>query len=67
MENQFQIYISLGLQKGIKKELQEWDFKLKKKYPRIYKSTEKKSIALLRITNYYLLKPAAIIYKLVKH
>ena len=67
MENQFQIYISLGLQKGIKKELREWDCKLKKNYPRIYKSTEKKSIALLRFTNYNLLKPAAIIYKLVKH
>lgn len=67
IENQFQIYISLGLQKGIKKELQEWDCELKKQYPRIYKSTEKKSITLLRLTNYRLLKPAAIIYKIVKH
>ncbi len=67
IENQFQIYISLGFQKGIKKELKEWDCKLKKQYPRIYESTEKKSITLLRFTNYHLLKPAAIIYKIVKH
>lgn len=67
IENQFQIYISLGLQNGIKKELQEWDCKLKNKYPDIYKSTEKKSISLLRITNYWLLKPAAVIYKIIKH
>lgn len=67
IENQFQIYISMGLQKGIKKELREWDCKLKKKYPRIYKSTEKRSITLLRATNYQLLKLAAIVYKIVKH
>lgn len=67
IENQFQIYISMGLNEGIKKELKEWDCKLKKKYPRIYKSTEKKSITLLRATNYNLLKPAAVVYKIVKH
>lgn len=67
VENQFQIYISLGMQKGIKEELREWDCKLKRQYPNIYKSTEKKSITLLRFTNYHLLQPAAIIYKIVKH
>ena len=66
VENQFQIYISMGLQKGIREELQNWDSKLKKEYPGIYNSVEKKSIMILRASKYRLLKAAAVVYKLVK-
>lgn len=66
VENQFQIYISMGLQKGIREELKNWDSKLKKEYPGIYNSVEKKSIIILRASKYKLLKTAAVIYKLVK-
>lgn len=67
VENQFQIYISMGLEKGIKEELKTWDNKLKKEYPGIYNSVSKKSINILRASNYKLLKPSALVYKLVRN
>lgn len=66
VENQFQIYISMGMKKGIRKEMREWDIKLKEKYPAIYSATTKKSITLLRKTNYRALKVGAIVYRIVK-
>lgn len=64
MENQFQIYISLGWKKGIRTELKSWDQKLKKEFPEIYGLTRKKSIVLLRLSRYQILPIGAIIYKI---
>ena len=66
VENQFQIYISMGLQPQIRKELQEWDIELKNNYPKVYASTNKKSITWLRRTNYMILGIGALVYKIVK-
>lgn len=66
VENQFQIYISMGLKKGIRRELEEWDSFLKKKYPAIYEATNKKSITLLRKTKYWILSVGAIVYRIVR-
>lgn len=66
VENQFQIYISMGLQPHIRKELQEWDTDLKNNYPKVYASTNKKSITWLRCTNYLILGIGALVYKIVK-
>jgi hypothetical protein len=66
VENQFQIYISMGLQKGIYRELKDWDQKLRQNWPDIYGAAAKKSIDLLRNTNYLLLPAGAIVYKIVK-
>ena len=66
VENQFQIYISMGLQPGIRAELAAFDRRLKKEYPAIWAATKKKSISLLRATNYLILPVGALVYKLVK-
>lgn len=66
MENQFQIFISMGLQKGIYTELRNWDKKLQKEYPGVANSTNKKSIILLRKTNYRILWFGSIVLKLLK-
>lgn len=66
MENQFQIYISMGLQKGIRREVKMWDKQLREKYPRIYAATEKKSIRLLRKTDYRVLGLGSMVYLVVK-
>ena len=66
VENQFQIYISMGLQPGIRAEMAAFDRRLKKDYPAIWAATEKKSITLLRATNYLILPFGALVYKLVK-
>jgi len=66
VENQFQIYISLGWDKKIQKELRKWDIQMKKEYPAIYSGTEKKSITMLRKTDYRILKLAAVAYQLMK-
>ena len=66
VENQFQIYISMGTDKEILKEIREWDKKLLKEYPRVAKSVTKKSIALLRATNYSILPIGSFVLKIVK-
>ena len=66
VDNQFQIYISLGNQKGIEEELRDWDTQLKRDNPDIYHATSKKSIDILRITNYKILPLGCLVYKLVK-
>lgn len=66
MENQFQIYISMGCQKGIRQELKSWDRRLKEKYPRIYAVTKKKSIYLLRKTDYRILRLGNMIYSVAR-
>lgn len=66
VENQFQIYISMGLQRGIRQELKDWDSTLKKNYPSICAATNKKSITLLRKTAYWILPIGTIVYKIVR-
>lgn len=66
MENQFQIYISMGLKRGIRQELKDWDRQLKERYPRIYAATKKKSIQWLRRTDYWILGLGSLVYKVVK-
>ena len=66
MENQFQIYISMGTDKEIQKETADWDRELCRKYPRIATSTTKKSIQLLRKTNYSILPIGSFVLKIVK-
>ena len=66
MENQFQIYISMGDDKEIQKECAAWDKKLRKEYPRIAASTDKRSIALLRATNYSILPIGKKVLAIVK-
>lgn len=66
VENQFQIYISMGLKKGIYSEMKKWDKELKKNYPRIYSAVNKKSITLLRLTGYLILPIGALVYKFIK-
>jgi len=66
MENQFQIYISMGTDKEIQKETATWDMTLRKQYPRIAASTNKKSITMLRKTNYSILPIGSFVLKLVK-
>ena len=66
MENQFQIYISMGTDKEIQKETAAWDKELLKNYPRIAASTTKKSIQLLRKTNYSILPIGSFVLKMVK-
>lgn len=66
VENQFQIYISMGKEKGIREELKEWDNRLKAQYPAIYASTQKRSITLLRKTDYRILRLGAVVYRFIK-
>lgn len=66
VENQFQIDISRGNEPGVTDELRAWDQELKKNYPGIYNSTERKSITLLRMTNYRILPIGKWIYDRVK-
>lgn len=66
MENQFQIYISMGTDKEIQSEAAAWDKELLQKYPGIAASTNKKSIQLLRKTNYSILPIGSLVLKLVK-
>lgn len=67
VENQFQIDISRGCQPGVRRELADWDRKLKDKYPGIYYSTDRKSITLLRLTNYLLLPLGRLALRIIKH
>lgn len=66
VENQFQIYISMGLNRGIRQELMAWDKELKIQFPTIYSCTNKKSITWLRRTNYWILGIGALVYRMVK-
>ena len=66
VENQFQIFLSMGLRPGIRTELADFDRQLKKACPAVWGATAKKSITLLRATNYWLLPLGAVVYKLVK-
>ena len=66
VENQFQIYISMGTDKEIQKEAAAWDKALLKSHPRVANSTKKKSIQLLRMTNYSILPIGSFVLKMVK-
>lgn len=66
VENQFQIFISMGQKEGIQKEMVEFDLVLKQKHPGIYNAVGKKSIWMLRKTGYRILPFATIVYKIVK-
>lgn len=67
VENQFQIEISRGCQPGVRKWLSAWDRELRKKYPGIYYSTDRKSITLLRKTDYLILPLGRLALKILKH
>lgn len=66
VEMQFLIYISMGLQKGTRKECKAWDRELKVKYPAIYGAVRKKSIDWIRRTDYRLLPVGAVAVRLRK-
>lgn len=66
VEDHFQIYISEGYKAEAMKDLRAFDHELKKTYPEIYCSTQKKSITLLRKTNYLILPVGALAFKIVK-
>lgn len=66
VENQFQIYISLGNKKGIKQEVITFDKMLLDRYPDVYNAVSKKSIWMLRRTGYNILPVGYLVYKLVK-
>ena len=66
VEDHFQIYISEGYKAGVRKDLRAFDHELKKTYPEIYCSTQKKSITLLRKTNYLILPVGALAFKIIK-
>ena len=55
IDNQFQFYIAAGDQPGVREELKEWDQGLRVAYPRLWGSVSKKSIRLLRKTDYKIL------------
>lgn len=65
-DNQYQIYLSMAFQKGIYQEMKDFDKRIKKEYPGIYKSTPRKSIWLIRKTGYMMFYPGAIMYKLLR-
>lgn len=66
VEIQFKIFISMGFQKGTRKLCKEWDMELKSKYPEIHKATRKKSIEMIRRTNYMILPLGAFVLKVKK-
>lgn len=66
VENQFQIFISMGLCRGIYRELRAFDEALKTNQPEVYHATKKRSIDLLRACRYHILPIAAIGYKIIK-
>lgn len=66
IDNQFQIYIILGNKKGMIAELRKWDRKMKAEHPRLYTSTSKRSISLIRKTNYWILPFAKIAHSIIK-
>lgn len=66
VEIQFKIYISMGLQKGTRKQCKEWDTELKRRHPEIYAATNRKSIDLIRKTNYMILPVGALALKMAK-
>ncbi|MEE0956035.1 MAG: glycosyltransferase family 2 protein [Eubacterium sp.] len=66
VENEFQIAISMGTKPGVQVWLRANDIKLKNNYPNIWKATKKKSIVLLRKTNYRILPFSEIIFRIVK-
>lgn len=66
VEIQFKIYISMGLQRGARKQCKEWDTELKRRYPEVYAATRKKSIDLIRRSNYAVLPIGAMALKTLK-
>lgn len=65
-ENQFQIYVSMGRDEGIHQEAARLDARLKRDYPEVYRAVRKKSIALLRMTDFRILPEAAAFYGAVR-
>ena len=63
VEIQFKIFISMGFRKGTRKKCKEWDVELRRKYPEIYAATKRKSIDLIRKSNYMILPIGAIVLK----
>lgn len=66
IDNQFQIYISLGNDTEMNNELKEWDTELKKTNNDLYHSISKRSITIIRLTDYKILPFANYVYRIVK-
>jgi len=66
IDNQFQIYIITGHKPSTIKEVRNWDKKIKKEHPSLYRATSKKSITWIRKTNYLLMPIAKLAHKIVK-
>ncbi len=66
IDNQYQIYLSMGKQDGIKEELKKFDSHLKIKYPGIYAATKKKSIWMIRKSNYRIFGIGALVYRILR-
>lgn len=66
VEDHFQIYISEGYKPEAMKELRQFDQELKSSYPDIYHATEKKSISMLRKTDYLILPLGTLAFRIVK-
>ncbi|MCR5143864.1 MAG: glycosyltransferase [Lachnospiraceae bacterium] len=66
IDNQFQIYIVLGDDKNMQDELRHWDKNMKRTHPDLYNSISKKSIYLIRFTNYAILPVGKLAHRLIK-
>ena len=66
IDNQFQIYICLGNKPGIKEELRQWDQGLRRTHEVLYRATSKKSIDVLRKTDYHILYIGYLAHRLLK-
>ena len=63
VEIQFKIYISMGLKRGTRRQCKAWDMELRRKYPEVYVAARKKSIDLIRKTDYRILPIGAVVLK----
>lgn len=66
VQNQYQIYLSLGLRKSTFAEMRSFDQRLRRDYRPIYDAVTKKSIWIIRKTHYAVFPIGVIAYKLLK-
>ncbi len=66
VQNQYQIYLSLGFGKGIFAEMRTFDRRLRRDYRSIYDAVTKKSIWIIRKTGYAAFPLGVVAYRLLK-
>ncbi len=66
VDNQYQIYLSMGFKKGIYHEMKAFDRRIRTDYPGVYKATPRKSIRMIRKSGYLLFYPGALVYRLLR-